>query len=276
MIFIVYGAVVGCESVAIEDATISVEITGPDGAEGPVVTLPDTSWPDGALFWEKWKPTAGATYSATVTLTCGADEVTKEYEFTVPDPASSGCNCCTERTIDYITISGMTGAAASVNGTYAITTGGIAYSWPFTSVTGNNYCSRQPVTQPAATAAPPVGSRCVSGPDTLHTCTNGLGQTVYYYANGGSVYAFLPTNNTGAFTTVRVQITYEHRYYRQGTSCFEAGLSCAVHFQRWEYEIACNTGEATLLRYFDSDSNTSPPTGPLISANPTVQVFFEP
>ncbi len=247
----------GCDFIDVADASISVTITGPGGVEGPVITLAEAdSVPGGALYWTKWKPAAGETYTATATLTCGyADPYVREFEITIPDPASTSCICCTDETPDYITISGLTGVGATVNGTYALTAGGIAYEADFGDGAEVSMCVYQPVTQPPFAAAP-TGSVCSAlHPDILGTFSVGL-DDFFVYEGGGDIYVWTPNafSIAAGYTTIRIRIKYYYTVYRRRFIDGTCGSSPTTVTQEWEYEIDCNTGEASLI---DEDDNYS-------------------
>jgi hypothetical protein len=78
---------------------------------------------DGTLVWFRFLPEPGETYTATVTLVCGEETLTYTESFTIPEDADQElCNCCTQRKIVSVSISGFTGTCCSwINGTYAVT-----------------------------------------------------------------------------------------------------------------------------------------------------------
>lgn len=108
----------GCNSIDPLTADITIEITlnGTPVSEPPVYSSANE-----AFLWEVWEPEAGDVYAATVTLDCGTTVTIREYEYTIPDPANLACDCCDDRTPDYVVVSGLTGACCDFgNGTFAL------------------------------------------------------------------------------------------------------------------------------------------------------------
>jgi len=260
--FIVRNLKNGCTPIDFSTANITVELflNGSPISE-PLIPYTDSSGETGGT-WEKWKPTANDVYSAVVTLTCSdSSVVVKEYSITIPDPANTNCNCCTERVPDYVTISGLTGVFALLNGTWALS---------FAST-----CTYD--------AGPTVGTSdpadpCFGGTHLL-SCTSGA-NTFYFYppkSNYPAVTVVMPgtsgkiTISFGAFYSV-------WRYRPLFTDCINTGSgSCQKFAINWVYEIDCETGEATLLSRTEglgSDSGSAGST--LVSGipNPTVNLVL--
>jgi hypothetical protein len=108
----------GCTPIDIATADLTVELfrNGIPITE-PLIPIPGLN----GLYWEKWKPTAGDVYTATVTLTCGTTIVIREYTITIPTPANTECVCCDDRIPDYAVVSGLTGACCTfANGTFGL------------------------------------------------------------------------------------------------------------------------------------------------------------
>jgi hypothetical protein len=109
----------GCAPISIETADLTVELF----RNGTPITEPLITFTSlGIKYWERWKPTAGDVYTATVTLNCSSGAQTEvEYSFTIPTPANTACTCCDDKSPDYAVISGMTNDCCDIaNGTYAL------------------------------------------------------------------------------------------------------------------------------------------------------------
>ncbi len=258
LVFLVHRVTSGCSLINVEDADITVSITGPGGAEGPVTTITgDVPYTGGYLWWEKWKPVAGSVYEATVTLTCGYETTTREYTFTVPNPANTDCDCCDVRIPDYAVISGMTGDCCEVlNGTYAL-------SYYSTCLTESDLIS--------------VGSDpgACDAETACYTCTRPNGDIFYFYPKdvrvtvgiGIDPITLLPLPSAD---DIRVAISLTFWVYRK-TFFFEVCTqtqigSCFPGLSRWIFNSECTADNFELV---SSESDLCA----LIT--PTLNVVFE-
>ena len=202
----------GCTVINVEDADITITLK----RNGTTITDPfiyDSVF--NAIYWQKWKPTAGDVYTADVTLVCGSETYTKSYSYTIPTPANTNCNCCTERTLDYIIVSGFTDEFAIMNGTYGVNPAG-----------GSPNCCYSSAQPPAAPALPsnPCGNLTFSSPPVINipsAClftdpspygydpSTGIG-FYYYQGTGGIGNICFTTAGEAIFT-----ITYSYKYSRR-------------------------------------------------------------
>lgn len=273
--FTVSGYTEDCERLSIEDANIDVTITGP-GNIGPVVTFPAF----GYKKWTKFKPPSATTYTAEVTLTCDDDTtVTRTYEYTTPNPANLDCNCCTEREIDYITVSGLSAAGAVLNGTWVpnIPMGTPFYNCPAENMFGplGTGCSYYALDNFPSASTPATGRCNLSHPDLLatRTLTNGR---IYIYEGGGKIHALIPNANSTllptsvpARTKIIIYIGYMYLSFFEN---FNTG-ACTYNslnpvYEEWLFEMECD-GSPSLLCYVDTATSAIATIG-----TPSVGVFF--
>jgi hypothetical protein len=260
LIFAVRALKTACISIEFDLADLTVEIRL-NGTPISASLIPYTDSNGGGGIWEVWKPEAGDVYSATVSLNCGYGETfSREFEITIPDPANSACNCCTERTIDYVVVSGLTDDVAIMNGTYALEPTGvfgcaygpIAIAGPplpenpcgIFGANGNGLggdgtypCPLPPPDSPDALFMEPPTIICGI---TLARC--------YFHPGGGSVSATIGAEY------VDVTIQYGRRFSHFSYSWDDLPNNCApgnrgtcVSGFTWVFRINCVSGATTLL-----------------------------
>lgn len=219
----------GCDVILASDADITIEITGPSGVETGVTANSGNT----GFGWTRFKPQAGFTYTATVTLDCGSDTITSEFEITIPNPANTACNCCTERTPDYATLSGLVSCCAWANGTYALDPVGSCV-YEYSSSTAGEL-----QTDPGA------GAGCSAG----YCGTFTIGSDTWYLWPRGIVITVTMPGVTGLVTITLIIQFYGYRL-RAGVCTYQRAPTVTYTFQR-----SCDTGEATLLTTSFSDIN---------------------
>jgi hypothetical protein len=259
----------GCNIIEYDTADITVELfLNGSPISDPLIPIPNTVFPGGGAYWEKWKPTAGDVYTATVTLDCGyGNTLTREFTYTIPDPANTSCDCCSERTIDYVIVSGFTGDFAILNGTYALssTGGGCTYG-------PDEIAAPALPSNPCGTSPGPLGVNGGAGmlfmapaeADLIPGVTRSI---CYYYPGGGSVSASI--HPTTELVTVTVQFAYASSRWRDvdvhpvtnPLGCTVPGGGCGLGYS-WIFTGQCD-GYVAL-----ASTEGSPPQ------NPTVSVFM--
>ena len=265
----------GCTSINYEDADITVELFE-DGVPitDPLLPLGPTIITGGGAIWQKWKPVANVVYTATVTLDCGGGDIAiREFEFTIPDPASTSCNCCNEKDVDYIVISGLTGYPAVLNGTHAVTrSSGTTYPCYFeASATSNPGFPTNPCGTSGSPPTPPASS--------VYSCdgtVNGRSGRWYYYEGfGGIIDMVIVAPGTLTFSIVYyfnvARWLLVNGFCEQNVG-FPPG-SCGCARVKWNFSIDCASGRATYLGN-DSVFCGTPTVAPLDGSTPTVNVFF--
>lgn len=279
----------------IADADITVVINGPDGEETDIVDLGDT------LYWERFQPVAGDVYTATVTLICGETTVERTYTSTIPEGVSPTCNCCTLRTLDYITINGFSNDFAAFNGTYAVLSkvnpsGLLGASCHYVVAQGEPPPSVPE--NPCGTGfGDDVGGPPIS-PDAQYQCRFAIVfpfEGFYYYPGsmeiagwgslGGEQFPLVHTIQN----TLRIRITVYYILYRWrrvdsgGIITTFCELQSAATF--WDFETPCEGGPMTLV----SSDYGGAAGGALVACGtggdpvpaipyedvPTVEVFWE-
>jgi hypothetical protein len=259
------------------DADLTVVIEGPDGVEDGIVDFGDS------LFWESWQPAQNAVYTATVTLICDSTTVTREYSFTIPSDANQACNCCTLRTLDYITVDGLSGDFSSLNGTFAIT-----------SKSSGSPCSYGVVDGPAEPAVPatPCGPDLFEfplpvSPDAMYQCGQSFPVTTKYYFYPGSISVggWDALGNTAniqvtAGSKVRVSVSVWYRVYRFRIAPPHECTNFGTSLVSWRFEADCEGGPMELVQTltgFDLCQSVGIANVPPLpySAAPVVELFFE-
>jgi hypothetical protein len=216
-----------CVSLDYEDADITVVLK----KNGTVISEPLTIGSTGVFaYWERWKPVANDVYTAEITLNCGADTTTETITYTIPDPANTSCNCCTEKVPDYVTVSGITGPLSILNGTWALSQVS-SCTYDAGSITG--------------TADPP--NPCTGGTE-LASCSNTNDYYFYDPKTGSTVIQVVMPGATGNITINLSSFYNVWRYRPAFSDCSNTGnQSCEKFKIAWVYEIECNGGVATLL-----------------------------
>lgn len=274
--FTVSGYTEGCILQPIEDSNLSVVISGP-GSIGPVVEYPGF----GFKRWTKFKPASGSTYTATVTLTCeDSSTVTRTYTYTAPSPANTNCTCCSERTIDYMTVSGFSGVGASVNGTHVPVDIGLGP--PFFSclpLFGENKggpCSRYALNNHPGEV--PATGKCNPSAPGLLTVVYLANSERYVYAGGAVINVMIPSVNNALLPPsspykewIMIYIAYGYQVFELRYSDSTCRWRGSLYYEEWGFRVRCDGGAATLYCYEDQASSILGSIG-----TPSVNVFFAP
>lgn len=253
---------------ATADITIELTLNGSALGEDAVYSSANESY-----IWQTWEPEAGDVYGATVTLTCGTTITIREYEYTIPDPANTACDCCDEWTPDYAIVSGLTSDCCSIgNGTYALS----AISTCITEKT-NNYSA--PATEDRCNDAvacktitlttrldnfpfPPLPFDVAYLHKQYTRVTVGIGRD----PEGGG---FLPNPDTIRVTVAVGWFAYRKRYLNDsgtGSGEFEC-TPVGGYSNGWTFEATCSTQ----FQLIDSDA-TDPTVCP--SDAPNFELVF--
>lgn len=249
--FVVTVVQVDCETIT-DHSTVDLTLVVTDSSD---VVIGESTITTGILGWTIFKPTPGETYTATLTLVCGETTTEVTYDYTVAEDFNSDCNCCTEREVDFVSISGFTGCCDFVNGTWALARSGSSCLF--------GMAETDPLDDPA--------DWC----DAAEACDSGTGGsgpnlgTYYIWPISFFAQATLPTTSGNVVIEIYVRCEV---YRNVGAGCVRFGST--QHY--YKFETDCNSSYATMTdRTYQYTPVPSWGTSPLEgcgSVTPTVSV----
>lgn len=280
----------GCTVINVEDADITIVLK----KNGTTISEPmiyDTA--SNIIYWERWKPTAGDVYTADVTLDCGSTTATRTFSFTIPTPANTNCGCCSERALDYAVVTGLTGYAAVLNGTYAFGPAGLTLpqcSFGASEITppdfpadpcgissGEGFCGQD---------VPFFSTPFPSSPLAIYECCTAIqalgGNAFYYYEGGGGIAGghtnpifSLATPFIDASGILHLSVGYAFRIARYRsiqldcTAPSGGTIGCGCPGVSFLFEGPCQSGQLEYKGLVGCNSH------PLDGSVPSVEVVFE-
>jgi hypothetical protein len=234
--------------VVADHSTVDLTLVVEDSS-GPVG---ESFYSGGTLVWFRFLPTPGETYTGTLTLVYDGETLTYTESFTVPEDADqSFCNCCTERRIASVSISGFTGDCCTfINGTYAMT-GGTTNVCRFNSTT-------------ISIPAPATEDRCDESAACFsfsHPYDSGT-DFFFYFPAQLQITASLPTGlgTSPGVPVPQVVISPQWRVYRLRVPTVGSPVCSQISSTQFSYEFrsSCNSEQMELFSKTDS---ASPQTG---------------
>jgi hypothetical protein len=257
--------------VVADHSTVDLTLVVEDSS-GPVG---ESFYSGGTLVWFRFLPTPGETYTGTLTLVCDGETLTYIESFTVPQDADeSFCNCCDERKIVSVSISGYTGDCCSwMNGTYAM------------SGLTTLVCRFTTIPDPAISyAEPDVADQCDEAAACYsfsHPYTDVFGggtDTFFYFPESISMSASVPGRPLlGSRVVGLSDFTFQAKWYvyRLRTPIFGSPVCSKLNGTVYVYEFraSCNTEGMELHSKTDSVSPQSGvPAQTLCPTTPTISI----
>lgn len=236
--------------VVADHSTIDLTLVVEDSS-GPVG---ESFYSGGTLVWFRFLPTPGETYTGTLTLVCNGETLTYTESFTVPaDADQSFCNCCTERKIVSVSISGFTSDCCTfANGTFAVVGG------------STNVCRFNTSPSPAISfSAPATADRCdenVACYSFSHPYSGGT-DFFFYHPRQFALTASLPTGSGSSLSGVPdVEFSLSWYIYRLRVPDVGSPVCSQLSGTGFSYQFRSSCNSEYMLLHSKTDSS-SPQTG---------------